>query len=472
MGQVDFRSRGKGKRRIVYPITSSGPYSSPTRRHSFQPFGARSSKSSFYGKILKYNGKQIRVKYGNRILSSHIRIVPHEVWVASHSRGPDILIDDDVKDPHQRASLAYHEILERHFVAPKEHGGAGLDKFTAHTMAEDFEEQAFLKKHGKQEWEKYSMTVEKVHRDELEHIEKQVGYGGKIFHPKINGLEIGDIEFSIKDKIAEVPHFYIKPEFRGKGYGEKILLQLEKEAREKGANQMVVWVSHGTEDFYERHGYKVTKIEGHKFPRATKEIIQITKASLKDEIADESKAGPDYREKAEKFEEAGLHKEAETLEDIAKDEDRHRVELKNISFGQGGKIKFQPSSDWVEVSDPYGDHKTIQAWQKDKTLIRMKFMPYLRNFEVRKDELGSNNLLYSSSFSSKRSAIRQIETLMQREIGGKVQDKQYLYSTIHRGTQKVTSPKQHRFLESRKLPHTHVYRTSEGEIIRKRVNVD
>jgi hypothetical protein len=41
----------------------------------------------------------------------------------------------------------------------------------------------------------------------------------------------------------------------------------------------------------------------------------------------------------------------------------------------------------------------------------------------------------------------------------------YLYSTIHRGKVKVTSVKQHRLLEGRKLPHTHVYASGR----RKRV---
>jgi hypothetical protein len=50
------------------------------------------------------------------------------------------------------------------------------------------------------------------------------------------------------------------------------------------------------------------------------------------------------------------------------------------------------------------------------------------------------------------------------------EDRTYLYSTIHRGKVKVTSEKQHRLLEGRGLPHTHVYRTESGKIVRKRVN--
>jgi len=46
--------------------------------------------------------------------------------------------------------------------------------------------------------------------------------------------------------------------------------------------------------------------------------------------------------------------------------------------------------------------------------------------------------------------------------------KKYLYSTIKRGKVKVTSLKQHRLLEGRKLPHTHVYRKGK-KLIRERV---
>lgn len=45
---------------------------------------------------------------------------------------------------------------------------------------------------------------------------------------------------------------------------------------------------------------------------------------------------------------------------------------------------------------------------------------------------------------------------------------EYLYSTIKRGTVKVTSAKQHQMLHARRLPHTHVYRSKSGKIYRER----
>lgn len=61
-----------------------------------------------------------------------------------------------------------------------------------------------------------------------------------------------------------------------------------------------------------------------------------------------------------------------------------------------------------------------------------------------------------------------------REVQGTVEGKtlanptsaHYVYSTIKGGNVKVTSDKQHKLLEGRQLPHTHVY--SDGST--KRVN--
>lgn len=43
-------------------------------------------------------------------------------------------------------------------------------------------------------------------------------------------------------------------------------------------------------------------------------------------------------------------------------------------------------------------------------------------------------------------------------------DKEYEYSTIKRGKVKVTSERQHILLHTRNLPHTHVYRKSNGAL--------
>lgn len=48
----------------------------------------------------------------------------------------------------------------------------------------------------------------------------------------------------------------------------------------------------------------------------------------------------------------------------------------------------------------------------------------------------------------------------------------YSHSTIRRGKVKVTSLRQHRFLEATKLPHTHVYVCPNSTTQRKRVHVD
>lgn len=60
------------------------------------------------------------------------------------------------------------------------------------------------------------------------------------------------------------------------------------------------------------------------------------------------------------------------------------------------------------------------------------------------------------------------QSRLQKLLHNPESDKKYLYSTIHRGKVKVTSMQQHKLLEARKLPHTHVYE-KDGEIIRERV---
>lgn len=43
-------------------------------------------------------------------------------------------------------------------------------------------------------------------------------------------------------------------------------------------------------------------------------------------------------------------------------------------------------------------------------------------------------------------------------------EKQYQYSTIKRGKVKVVSQLQHRYLEAKKLPHTHIYKNKDGSV--------
>lgn len=89
-------------------------------------------------------------------------------------------------------------------------------------------------------------------------------------HPKVRGRRIADIDFNAKQ--GELSHFYVYPEARKKGYGIKLLRQLEREARQAKAKKMIVWVSKGTERFYEKHGYKIKEIKGRQFPRAIKKL--------------------------------------------------------------------------------------------------------------------------------------------------------------------------------------------------------
>lgn len=59
--------------------------------------------------------------------------------------------------------------------------------------------------------------------------------------------------------------------------------------------------------------------------------------------------------------------------------------------------------------------------------------------------------------SRETGTLEQAHEQIEREVLANPTSPHYAYSTIKEGTVKVTSDKQHRLLEGRKLPHTHVY---------------
>ncbi len=63
------------------------------------------------------------------------------------------------------------------------------------------------------------------------------------------------------DEVAEIKRMRVHPDFQKKGFGKTILEQLEKRAKRKGYNKLVLdtsqkWLE--AQRFYERNGYKET----------------------------------------------------------------------------------------------------------------------------------------------------------------------------------------------------------------------
>jgi len=116
-----------------------------------------------------YDKKTIVVDFDGKTLRNEIEIVPHEVWVGSWDNPSGKLrIDDDLPEDW-RESTALHETLEEHF--KKDYG---LDPILeGHELAEEIEKDWFLKKHSKEEWDTYSLIVDRTHRLELDYLEKK-----------------------------------------------------------------------------------------------------------------------------------------------------------------------------------------------------------------------------------------------------------------------------------------------------------
>jgi len=124
-------------------------------------------------KIEAYNGKSISVSFDGEILRNSIKIVPHEVWVGSWTKSPNLLIDDDIpeKPKKWRQSVALHEILEKYL-----DGRYGLSgTIEGHFIAEELERKWFLQHHSEKEYDEYQRIVEVTHRVELGFLEKKKG---------------------------------------------------------------------------------------------------------------------------------------------------------------------------------------------------------------------------------------------------------------------------------------------------------
>ncbi len=77
-------------------------------------------------------------------------------------------------------------------------------------------------------------------------------------------LSIGDTADVDAPGAFELWHIYIDPAARGGGIGTKLLSIAEKQAREQGYTDMLIWAFRGNIralTFYQKHGYRVDKEE-------------------------------------------------------------------------------------------------------------------------------------------------------------------------------------------------------------------
>lgn len=69
---------------------------------------------------------------------------------------------------------------------------------------------------------------------------------------------VGGVVFTIFGEWVEIDYFWVDPEQRGKGYGKKILTELERYSTSKGCKMCFLnTFSFQAKPFYEKNGYKI-----------------------------------------------------------------------------------------------------------------------------------------------------------------------------------------------------------------------
>lgn len=65
----------------------------------------------------------------------------------------------------------------------------------------------------------------------------------------------------------EIKRVYVDPSYQGKGIGKEILHFLEKLAREKGLDELVLYSFPNSVRFYQKQGYKIVGVHGYEIPK-------------------------------------------------------------------------------------------------------------------------------------------------------------------------------------------------------------
>ncbi|WP_352928146.1 GNAT family N-acetyltransferase [Peribacillus simplex] len=99
-------------------------------------------------------------------------------------------------------------------------------------------------------------------------FERLIKFPGGLVIVEIDGKQVGQVELQIKQfenkEIGYVNLFYLISEYRGKGYGAKLIEFAERFFREYGVNAYQLRVSPTNKRairFYQKNGFDVLKIE-------------------------------------------------------------------------------------------------------------------------------------------------------------------------------------------------------------------
>ena len=75
------------------------------------------------------------------------------------------------------------------------------------------------------------------------------------------GEVVGFSDYNKETK--ELSGLYIKPDFSGKGIGQKLLQKAEQDARKNGLSRLWCKATATAKDFYQKHGYKIIEETNH-----------------------------------------------------------------------------------------------------------------------------------------------------------------------------------------------------------------
>ena len=81
------------------------------------------------------------------------------------------------------------------------------------------------------------------------------------FVAEMEGEVVGFSDYN--KETNELSGLYLKPDFSGKGIGEKLLQKAEYDAKENGLDHLWCKATVTAKDFYLKHGYKITEETTH-----------------------------------------------------------------------------------------------------------------------------------------------------------------------------------------------------------------
>ena len=85
-----------------------------------------------------------------------------------------------------------------------------------------------------------------------------------------DGRDVGWIQEQISEKSFNLGSFYVAPTMQGQGIGTKVLRTLlEQAASESKVMTLAVLKINSARQFYEKHGFRITQEDEHKFYMST-----------------------------------------------------------------------------------------------------------------------------------------------------------------------------------------------------------